>query len=298
MIKNKCLICWSPSFHHLFYWNDYFYETTTKRFEIIKCEKCWLEVIYPLPTKEEQLTFYPKNYYSYNLKKDRQNWLLFNMIQNAFAIFKNKNFELPCFNWCWKNFLDIWCWDWVNLDIVSKMGGRNCYWFEISDTNHFYNNIYYSKSIVDTEFKEKYDYIRCSHVFEHIDNPIEFLNKIKGILKDDWILVIRLPNIKCIMSSLFWPYASDRDIPRHLFGYSFENIQLLFKKQWFKIIKKKKYPQVNSFMSFCWYMKSKYWFDITKNLIISKICNSLFVLLEFIVSCLGSTNQMSFVLKK
>ncbi|MEI6119288.1 MAG: hypothetical protein WCP92_09155 [bacterium] len=48
---------------------DYWYETSNKEYTIVKCTKCGLEEINPMPSHEEQFNFYPQNYYSYENKK-------------------------------------------------------------------------------------------------------------------------------------------------------------------------------------------------------------------------------------
>lgn len=48
------------------------------------------------------------------------------------------------------------------------------------------------------ETSNKYDTIIMSHVLEHIENPSEVLNKIKGWLSNDGIFLISVPNAKSI----------------------------------------------------------------------------------------------------
>ena len=297
-IKNICPICWCTKFHHKYFWNDYYYNTTNNQFEIIECNHCKLEQIYPIPTKYEQTKFYPKNYYSYNKKSEKTNFnkIISYIISFIFSPFTNKKIELPTFSGKGKNFLDIWCWDGFNIDKVKQLGW-NAKGFEISDKICFKDDIYYWPSIVDVNFGEKFDYIRCHHVIEHVDNPVEFLNKILSILSTDWIFVLTLPNVKNLTSNIFWKYASDRDIPRHLFWYNFNNIEILLKKCGFHIVSKYKKAQVNSSMSFSWMLIWKYNIDI-RNTVVMKIIWLLFLPIEFFLSCIGNTNQMCFILKK
>ena len=42
---------------------------------------------------------------------------------------------------------------------------------------------------------DKYDYVICSHVIEHIAYPEKLLKDIKSVLKDDGQLIVALPNV-------------------------------------------------------------------------------------------------------
>ncbi|MDR3168783.1 MAG: hypothetical protein LBU27_03340 [Candidatus Peribacteria bacterium] len=67
---NKCTIC-GGSQKSFLKGKDYLYQTNVgKTFEIVKCENCGLEQIYPIPTDKEIASFYANNYYSYK-KSDK-----------------------------------------------------------------------------------------------------------------------------------------------------------------------------------------------------------------------------------
>jgi SAM-dependent methyltransferase len=64
---------------------------------------------------------------------------------------------------------------------------------------------------------EKFDFIRLSHVLEHLNDPVEKLSAIAGCLKDDGVLYIEVPNIE--------GYASFRSTGRifhygHIFNFN------------------------------------------------------------------------------
>ena len=50
--------------------------------------------------------------------------------------------------------------------------------------------------------KKKYDLISINHVLEHIQKPLEFVNNIHYLLKDNSYLIIRVPNLKFVHSDL------------------------------------------------------------------------------------------------
>ena len=50
--------------------------------------------------------------------------------------------------------------------------------------------------------KKKYDLISINHVLEHIQKPLEFVNNIHYLLKDNSYLIIRVPNLAFVHSDL------------------------------------------------------------------------------------------------
>jgi len=74
----------------------------------------------------------------------------------------------------------------------------------------------------DLDFQEKkFDLVILSQVLEHIENPENFLLKIKGILKPTGVLAIALPNINSILVKIL----KDKDngclwVPEHLTYFS------------------------------------------------------------------------------
>jgi SAM-dependent methyltransferase len=294
-----CPICWWRKFKHKYWGKDYSYKTSDKKYEIIECQNCELEQQYPLPSIEEQYSFYGWNYYSYNAKKlnkfsAREIWL--NIEYFIFSIFENRKLKLPKYRWNWKYFLDVGCWDWMTLDILEKLG-RNTRWFEISEEPKFKDNIYYADSIVNVDFDEKYDLILSSASFEHVYNPIPFLKKLKEILKDDGNIIMILPNVKSLSCKIFWPYHVARDIPRHIYGYNYKNIVKLFDKMWFEVIFKSKRREAWLAPSLAWMLIWKYNIDIRNN-VLYYILWILFIPIEFILSIFRNTSNMWFVLKK
>lgn len=164
-INTVCPICWNNKFNLKFSWFDYIYNIRDKSYDIIECQKCGLRHIYPLPSKKEQLHFYPDDYYSYHLKDNKKSLYDFCILAEhwIFSIFDNRNIKLPKYSWDWKNFLDVWCWDWKNLELM-----KNKWWnvngFEISDKEYLKNDIYYWSSICDVDFEKNmilFGVIKC-----------------------------------------------------------------------------------------------------------------------------------------
>lgn len=80
------------------------------------------------------------------------------------------------------------------------------------------------------ELNSKWNFIMFNHAFEHLDNPLETLNSVYGLLSDNGICMIRIP----IVSSFAWKKYKENwvqlDAPRHLFLHSVKSIILLAEK--------------------------------------------------------------------
>lgn len=91
----------------------------------------------------------------------------------------------------------------------------------------------------------------------------------------------------------------ERDMPRHLYNYNFQNFQKILSKVWFNILLKNKMRQFLFYSSLVQFMRWKYNIDLEKNKIIKYIFAvlSLFVV-EIFLSFLKNTNTMWFIILK
>lgn len=297
---SKCIICnWNQK--KFISWTDFWLNTTKKEYKIVKCENCWLENIYPSLNLDEIASLYKSDYYSY--VDSNESIVVSNLRENIFNIIhticwvNKKEFDIKSYSdWEWKNFLDIWCWNWAIVKLMSKYN-YNSEWFEIWDIWKKWD-IFYWNSITEINFWKKYDLIYISHVFEHINNPVDFLYKVKELLNDDWKCIILIPNINCLSSKLFKQYAMERDIPRHLYNYNYSNLETFLINNGFSIIKKSKLKQYSLFDSFNLLIKIKYNIDLSNKLfgIILRMFTTLFF--ENFLNIFKSTNQMWFIITK
>ena len=103
----------------------------------------------------------------------------------------------------------------------------------------------YNKKLGDGGFDgggRRYDLIVMWQVFEHIDNPGDFLKDITGLLAKDGVIILEIPNRNSIgfkVAKKFWFHL---DTPRHLFHYSYQSLNRLLEKYSFKIVGYKASP--------------------------------------------------------
>lgn len=117
-------------------------------------------------------------------------------------------------------FLDIGCGNGFMVDIASQLGwdsmGIEMDINAVKVGKKKNLNIKEGSYEILDEYKSYYDYIMCSHVLEHVYEPLELLSKIKNSLKPGGILLISLPNATSKIGSLFGKYWRGLEAPRHI----------------------------------------------------------------------------------
>lgn len=74
---------------------------------------------------------------------------------------------------------------------------------------------------------ECFDVITLWHVLEHVHQPDKFLKQIVDKLNKKGVLFIAVPNFKSYDAKYYKEYWAAFDVPRHLYHFSKESIQLL-----------------------------------------------------------------------
>ena len=161
------------------------------------------------------------------------------------------------------------------LDIGCCKGGLRKYlpkdtiYFGVDGVNNDFEN--YIKVDLNSKklpFKDKiFDCINCSAVLEHLFYPLELLQEMKRVIKDDGVVLVSLPNDKglsTLFAQLFLNIDSyDNNIYGHHWRFSIKTARDFFQKE-FKIIKEapefgplfRRYLSFLKFKPFCteWFM--------------------------------------------
>lgn len=90
------------------------------------------------------------------------------------------------------------------------------------------------------KFSEKFDLVVLNHTLEHLENPIEVLEKVKKILKPKGYLMIDLPNFDSPLAKLLrskWPHLLPDE---HLWHFTPKAFEVVLKKMDFRILAVKK----------------------------------------------------------
>jgi len=232
MKKIKCAVCGCENNNIVLISQDYRFQTTSKRFELVKCQRCGLIFIDPQLAKDEVAKFYPKNFYEEPSQIDK--------VITKISFYPRQRKIL---NYAKQGrILDLGCGKGEFLSNF-KMKGWVPFGVDVSEVACELAREKVGKNIYNCQLKEcffpsdYFDVIVLSHVLEHLLNPIDDLVEIRRILKLNGILMLSVPDIGSLqfrVSSQSWIHL---DIPRHLYHYSFSSIKFLLERSNFEIVR-------------------------------------------------------------
>jgi len=84
---------------------------------------------------------------------------------------------------------------------------------------------------------ETYDVITMWHVLEHVPNLMEYVSRLKQLLKPNGTLIIAVPNYKSHDANYYKEYWAAYDVPRHLWHFSRTAILKLFQQENMMVVK-------------------------------------------------------------
>ncbi len=89
---------------------------------------------------------------------------------------------------------------------------------------------------------EQYDCITFWHVLEHLHDPFAYATEVKRLLKPGGICIIALPNCSSYDSEYYGKNWAGFDVPRHLWHFTPETVDLFASKTGFIISGKSRLP--------------------------------------------------------
>ena len=81
-----------------------------------------------------------------------------------------------------------------------------------------------------------YDVIICHHVIEHLREPVQFIQKIFKLMKEDSLFIIATPDFDCGLARLFDKNFRMLKDPTHCSLFSFESLSRLLKDTGFILV--------------------------------------------------------------
>ncbi len=99
------------------------------------------------------------------------------------------------------------------------------------------DTLYYGE-LTDCHFKDKsFDVITMYHLLEHVYDPVATLEEVRRTLKEDGLLVLRVPNIDSWESKVFGRNWMPLEVPRHLSHFSVSILSNFLERNGLKVIK-------------------------------------------------------------
>ena len=238
MIRNEseavkhatCKIC-GPSDASI----QYIYNRGGSTFDIVKCSRCGHLYVDPVPLESPESrtmdTLVDAEFDGNNfLKSLHVNLVIKREINCVKRVINKDNPKL----------LDVGCGTGWTTSIWQKEGFQVT-GLEPSRSRCEYGRENYNLNIVnglleDLEGENKYDVIVLRHVLEHIEDPGDFLTKLKNNLNEEGVILITIPNINSIGRYIFkenWEWV----LPWHLHFFYPKTLKALVNSRGFETLK-------------------------------------------------------------
>ena len=116
--------------------------------------------------------------------------------------------------------IDVGCGGGVTLGLAKQMGwavkGLELDPLACQAANNIGLNVVQGDYNKLSEINEKFDCVLCSHVLEHVHDPIEMLNLLTDSLKENGHLILSLPNARSDLRFHFGKFWRGLEAPRHM----------------------------------------------------------------------------------
>lgn len=211
---------------------------SNKYFELIYNYELDMLVTKPQPTTIELPSYYESDaYISHTDSKKSITDKLYQTVKK-YALYKKLQL-INSFETSGKNILDVGCGTGDFL-LTCKKNGWNITGVE--------PNVKVKKIAVDklnmklfsdiTQLNsKKFDVITLWHALEHVQNLTTHVENVKSLLKPNGVLIVAVPNFKSYDATFYRQFWAAYDVPRHLWHFSKQAIELLFLKQKMKVVK-------------------------------------------------------------
>jgi 2-polyprenyl-3-methyl-5-hydroxy-6-metoxy-1,4-benzoquinol methylase len=207
------------------------------RFSLFRCSECECVFLAGVPINQNYYAKYYKEGYYENSGKGLMNWtlgylMLLSRRRKEKIIIKQKKIKEKI------SILDVGCGD-GNFLANLNPGKFEINGVEINEEGRrlgLEKGVKVYEKIEKVEEGKRFDVITMWHVLEHIEKPQEFVKSLKGLLKDNGVLVFQIPNTDGLgfrFGKKFWFHL---DSPRHLTLCNKKSIKKLCKLTGFGLV--------------------------------------------------------------
>lgn len=246
--NEKCSVCGNRMNNQHFHIKEKMFLMKDDGFDYLLCKKCGtLQLNSAVDNLSE---YYPKEYNCFDSNEEETLFKkLYHRVVGSLILYSginavnNKEFAYVSYfsglNIKKKSsILDVGCGSGMWLDKLSRIGFRNLTGVDLYNTRKVVTNgkwNFMKGQIFDVH--KKFDLITLHHSFEHMDQPLKVLLKVKELLNTEGICIIRIP----VMGKYAWRNYKENwvqiDAPRHLFLYTERAMRYLGRAAGLKLVK-------------------------------------------------------------
>lgn len=236
---SHCPVCHSDNLHLIFPVKDY--TVSGQQFDIFECYNCSLRFTQDVPTQEYIGPYYKsEDYISHtNNKKGILNSLYqkvrsITMMQKAAVIKKYTGLQkgvlldVGCGTGSFLNFMQLKGWKVTGLepDEDTRQLALELQGLKVMPSNEIFN-------LQPASFNA----ITLWHVLEHVHQLHEYIQQLNVLLAPGGKLFIAVPNYTSRDAKIYGKYWAAYDVPRHLYHFSPQSIEVLLKQHGLKVVK-------------------------------------------------------------
>lgn len=199
-------------------------------YSFVQCHSCGLLYQNPQPLHDELIHRYDEEYFKYELDNEVQFHTLMMLGLRDIRFSSITENLLPTA----KTFLDIGCATGMLITSLASQGWK-VQGVEVCQPSAEYgrktNNVpIFAGTLEEAGFADNsFNVIHCSHLIEHLTDPLRFLWEVSRLLTDGGFFIVTTPNAAGLQARLFkqrWRSA----IADHMFLYSKDTIKRLLSK--------------------------------------------------------------------
>lgn len=230
---SRCPACDASEFEAFVDGKDFHYGNEGT-FHMDRCAGCGLWIQRPMPDREALAGFYPQDYYSFQSAQDgcwrRRVRRFFGLERHTYL----PDVPLP------RRLLDVGCgaghyildlrrrgWDVSGIE-PSSSAARAA---QAAGLDVICGDIRSAKLQPSS-----FDVVRFNHSFEHVPDPVESLESVRGVLKREGYLFIGVPNTAGLWARIFREWWWYLGLPVHTFGFNPHNLRLLLERSGFEVV--------------------------------------------------------------
>jgi 2-polyprenyl-3-methyl-5-hydroxy-6-metoxy-1,4-benzoquinol methylase len=240
METTTCNLCGSDAIEDVRLIPDYLLERPQVTAALVRCRACGLVYQTPRPTLAEMAAHYPAEYepYTDRTASKEPNPLL----KRAYAYGTQKRTRFVTRRKSGGRLLDIGCASGTFLLGMQTHRGWQVQGVEPSAQVAEYARVVHNLDVFPGTLEEAdfpagaFDCVTMWDVLEHVHDPLGTLREISRVLKDDGIVVIRVPNLASWDATIFSATWAGLDAPRHLFVFRPETLKAMLAQANFGVI--------------------------------------------------------------
>jgi len=237
ILYNACPSCGQKNIAYVFSVKDY--TVSHEQFEIWECKSCLLRFTQNVPNENEIGAYYQSEKYIshsdtneglinklYHKVRTRTLNNKKKLVQQLTGKVNGSILDVGCGTGAFLQTMQQASWNITGLepDDTARKKARELYHLELESSEKLFSLP--SKS---------FDAITMWHVLEHVHELHNYVEQLKGLLKQDGKLFVAVPNYTCYDENIYKEFWAAYDVPRHLYHFSPKAMKTLLEMHGMKI---------------------------------------------------------------